>query len=78
MLCVVTRRTRYCDRFGNFRVDKVSVTAFPAPVYETRPFKLGNQFPHLWWHKWVNEKGVDSVDRLPEEFRRPAGLIVRK
>jgi len=27
------------------------MTAFPAPVYETRPFKLGNKFSHLWWHK---------------------------
>jgi hypothetical protein len=27
------------------------MTAFPAPVYETRPFKIGNQLSHLWWHK---------------------------
>jgi len=51
MLRVFAKRPRYCDRFRNFRVDKVSVTAFPAPVYETRPFKLGNQFSHLWRHK---------------------------
>jgi hypothetical protein len=27
------------------------MTALTAPVYETRSFKLGNQFSHLWWHK---------------------------
>ncbi len=42
------------------------MTTFPTPVYETRPFELGNQFSHLWWHKLVNEKGVVSVDRSPE------------
>jgi hypothetical protein len=51
MPCVVAKRPRYCDRFRNSWVHKVSVTAFPAAVHEARPFKVGNKFPYLWWHK---------------------------
>ena len=36
------------------------MTAFPTPVYETRPFKLGNQFPHLWWHKVALGQSIQS------------------
>jgi hypothetical protein len=51
MLRVVAKRTRYCDRFRNSRVDKVSLAAFSATINETRAFELGDQFSYLLRHE---------------------------
>ena len=51
MLCIVAKRTRYCDRSGNSLVDEISVTALSAAVDETRPFKLSNKFPYFLRHE---------------------------
>ena len=51
MLRIVAKRTRYCDRFRNARVDKVPVAAFAAAIDETRAFKLGDKFSHLLRHQ---------------------------
>jgi hypothetical protein len=51
MLRIVAKRTRYCDRFQNSRVDKVPVAAFSAVINETRAFKLDNKFSHLLRHE---------------------------
>jgi hypothetical protein len=51
MSCIVPKRTRYCDRFGNSRVDEVPVAAFPASIDEACAFKLGNKFSYLLRHE---------------------------
>jgi hypothetical protein len=51
MHCIVAKRTRYCDRFRNFRVDEVPVAAFPAAINEARAFKLGDKLSHLLRHE---------------------------
>lgn len=51
MLRIVAKRTRYCDRFRNFRMNKVSVAAFSAAVNETRAFKLVDKFSHFLRHE---------------------------
>lgn len=51
MLRIVAKRTRYCDRFRNSRVDKVPVATLSAAINETRAFKLGDKFSHLLRHK---------------------------
>ena len=51
MLCVIAKRTGYCDGFGNLRVDKVSVTAFAAPVDEARTFEVAHKLSYLWRHQ---------------------------
>jgi hypothetical protein len=51
VLGIVAQRTRYCDGFGNFRVDKVSVTAFAVAIDETRAFKLSDKFSQLLRHE---------------------------
>jgi hypothetical protein len=51
MLRIVAKRTRYCDRFRNFRVYEVSVATFPAATNETRTFKLGDKFAYLLRHE---------------------------
>jgi hypothetical protein len=48
MLRVIAKRTRYCDGFGNLRVDKVSVTAFAASVDEARSFKVANKLSFIF------------------------------
>ena len=51
MHCIVAKRTRYCDRFRNSRVDEVPVVAFPTAIDETCAFKLGDKFSYLLWHE---------------------------
>ena len=51
MPCIVAKRARYCDRFGNFRVDEVPVAAPPAAIDETRALKLGDKFSYLLRHE---------------------------
>ena len=51
MLCIVAKRTRYCDRFRNSRVDEVPVAAFSAAIDEACAFKLGDKFSYLLWHE---------------------------
>jgi len=58
MLGIVAQRTRYCDGFGNFRVDKVSVAAFAIAIDETRAFKLCDKFSHLLRHEITLRKFV--------------------
>jgi hypothetical protein len=51
MLRFIAKRTRYCDGFGNLRVDKVSVTAFAASVDEASSFKVANKFLYFRRHQ---------------------------
>lgn len=51
MFCVIAKRTGYCDGFGDFRVDKVSMAAFAASVDETRAFKVANKLSYFWRHQ---------------------------
>ena len=51
MLRIVAKRTRYCDRFRNSRMNKVSVATFSASVDEACAFKLGNKFSYLLRHE---------------------------
>ena len=51
MHSIIAKRTRYCDRFRNSRVDKVPVAAFAAAIDEARTFKLGNKFSYLLGHQ---------------------------
>ena len=51
MLRVIAKRTGYCDGFGNLRVDKVSVTAFAAPVDEARTFKVAHKLSYFRRHQ---------------------------
>jgi len=51
MLRVFAKRTGYCDRFGNLRVDKVSVTAFAAPVDKARSLKVVNKLSYFRRHQ---------------------------
>ncbi len=51
MLRVIAERTGYCDGFGNLRVDKVAVTAFTAPVDESRSFEVSNKLSYFWRHQ---------------------------
>ena len=67
MFCIVAKRTRYCDRFGNSRVNEVPVTAFPAAINETRALKLGDEFPYLLRHEI-------TVGDLPEQLKRTQRL----
>ena len=48
---IVAKRTRYCDRFRNSRVDEVPVAALPAAIDETRAFKFGDKFSYLLRHE---------------------------
>ncbi len=50
MLRIVAKRTRYCDRFRNARMNKVSVATFSAPIDETCALKLSDKFSYLRRH----------------------------
>jgi capsule polysaccharide modification protein KpsS len=50
VLCIVTCRSRYCDRFCHFRVHEIPVTALAAAIYESRALKFGNQLSDFWRH----------------------------
>jgi hypothetical protein len=50
VLRVIAKRTGYCDGFGNFRVDKVSVTPFAASIDEAGSFKVANKFSYFRRH----------------------------
>jgi hypothetical protein len=49
-LRVIAKRTRYCNWFGNVRVDKVSVAALAATIDESRALKLDNEISYFWRH----------------------------
>ncbi len=51
MFRVIAKRTGHCDGFGNFRVDKISMTAFTASVDKARLFKVGNKLSYFRWHQ---------------------------
>jgi len=51
VLCIVAKRTRYCDRFRNSRMHEVPVATFPAAIDETCAFKLGDKFSYLRRHE---------------------------
>ena len=50
MLRIVTKCTRYCDRFCNFWGDEVTVTTFATPVDKSRALTLGDKFSYFLWH----------------------------
>ncbi len=51
MLRVIAKRTGYCDGFGNFWVNKVSVTPFAASVNEASSFKVSNTLSYFRRHQ---------------------------
>lgn len=51
MLRVFAKRTRYCDGFGNLRMDKVSMTAFAPSVDKARSLKVANKLSYFRRHQ---------------------------
>ncbi len=50
MLRIIAKRTRYCDWFGKFWVNIISVAAFAATIHKTHPFKFGNKLSYFSSH----------------------------
>ena len=50
MLCIVARRTRYCDQYWQPRMYEIPMTAFATSVNEAGCLEIGNKFPDLWRH----------------------------
>ena len=50
MLRIFARRAGYCDQFGYLRVDKGSVTALAAAIYNPCPFKVRNKISYFRRH----------------------------
>jgi hypothetical protein len=51
LLRIIAKRTGYCDGFGNFRVNKVSMAAFTASVDETGSLKVANKLSYFRRHQ---------------------------
>src|SRR5882672_452023 len=49
-LGVIPKRSRYCDRFGESRMDKVAMASPPATVYEAGALELRDKIANLGWH----------------------------
>jgi hypothetical protein len=53
VLGLIAKRTGYCDRFGNVRVNKVSMTTLAAAIDETGSFKVRNKLSQFRRHQVI-------------------------
>jgi hypothetical protein len=47
VLRVIAKRTGYCDRRGDLRVNKIAMTTLAAAIDETGACKVGNKVPYF-------------------------------
>src|SRR5262249_3692448 len=64
LLCVITQRSRYCDGFGDLRVDEISMAALATPDNKSGSLKLGDKFSDLWWHVQASELSAAGFLRV--------------